>query len=354
LYSKLTNRRRLKLIRRYKHFLQESLNETNEIEPHSKKQYSSYMTENYEKLKSEAKILIVDDDPQTLDVINEALDAEGFSLKLASNGNEAFRIVEEWHPNLVITDYDMPDCNGLEMLKRLRAKQNYVTVIFVSAHDDVSLIVQSLRMGADDFITKPFRFPELVARVETCLRNNDTHKQLFQANQKLQDMVEHDYLTGLYNMRSMYERIDYELKRARRYQRQVSCIMLDMDHFKSVNDQNDHLFGSFVLAETGKILQNCIREIDFAARYGGDEFLIVLPETNTKGTQVVCERIRKSIKEHTFKHESSSIQLTASIGFAVTPEKPDPKIDAKTLVRLADHALYESKNSGRDKVSGHP
>src|SRR5690606_9490426 len=192
-------------------------------------------------------------------------------------------------PHLVITDHDMPELNGLEMLKQLRLEQNYVTVIFMSGRTDSQLVAHAIRTGADDFIRKPFRFDEFIARVESALRNNDIHKELREANIKLQEMVERDYLTGLFNMRSMYERIEFELKRAKRFKRNVSAVMLDMDHFKTVNDTNDHLFGSFVLKEVGEIIRSTIREVDFAARYGGDEFLIVLTETNENGTRIFCE-----------------------------------------------------------------
>ncbi|MCB0392358.1 MAG: diguanylate cyclase [Bdellovibrionales bacterium] len=296
------------------------------------------------------RILIVEDDENTMAVIKEALDDYGYLTAVAHSGSEAMNAINLFKPHLVLTDHNMPDMTGLEMLKKLRAKENYVTVMFISARADGEFVAQTLRMGADDFVRKPFMLDELIARIEVSLRNNELHRELFVANIKLQEMVEKDYLTGLYNMRSMYDRIDYELKRARRFKRSVSCIMVDMDHFKRVNDDHDHLFGSFVLKEVGKIIKENLREIDFAARYGGDEFLVVITETDEEGIGVVSERLRKKIEDHVFVSGEDSIQLTVSMGYSIyDPE--NPIADARSLVRDADQALYESKRQGRNRVT---
>jgi len=297
------------------------------------------------------RILLVEDDENILAVIREALDDSGYETSVACTGAEALSAVNVFKPHLVLTDHNMPDLTGLEMLKKLRERENYVTVMFVSARGDSNFVTQALRAGADDYIRKPFRLDELIARVEVGMRNNELHRELFVANVKLQEIVEKDYLTGLYNMRSMYERVDYELKRARRFKRSVAAIMLDMDHFKSVNDNHDHLFGSFVLKEMGKIIHENLREIDFAARYGGDEFLMVLTEIDERGCQVVCERLRSFIEEHTFINGKEKIQLTVSLGYSLFEADKASDVDARSLVRQADHALYESKNNGRNQVS---
>ncbi len=295
------------------------------------------------------RLLVVDDDENTLTVVREALVQEGYSVETATSAKEGLELIKRIRPHLVISDHDMPELNGLEMLKKLRQEQNYVTLIFMSGRSDSQLVSLALKTGADDFIRKPFRFDEFLARVEAALRNNDIHKELREANEKLQEMVERDYLTGLFNMRSMYERIDFELKRAKRFKRNMSAVMLDMDHFKSVNDTNDHLFGSFVLKEVGEIIRNTIREVDFAARYGGDEFLIVLTETNENGTRIFCERLQMNIKAHTFDDGKNKIRLTVSIGYATITGQTE--LDARQLVREADHALYRAKTAGRDRVS---
>lgn len=298
---------------------------------------------------SKKKILVVEDDPDSRDVIVEALQSYSFQVEIAENGEEALEKVRFWRPHLVLSDHDMPGMTGLEMLKRLRDQQNYVTVIFVSGRNELKVIVDTLNSGADDFIRKPFRYEELVARIRVSLRHNEAHRELLEANNKLQEMVDHDFLTGLYNMRSIYDKIDYEIRRSRRFERTLACVMIDMDHFKRVNDDHDHLFGSHVLKEMGGLIKRNIRDVDFAARYGGDEFLVVLSEVTDGGTEIFCERFRKMIEEHTFKHEKDAIQLTVSLGYSIW--NPESQWDARELVRAADHALYRAKNSGRNRYS---
>lgn len=294
------------------------------------------------------RILMVEDDPTILQLLKEALDDKGYVTQTAASAQEAVHLIREFKPHLVLTDQDMPGLTGLEMLRELRSQLNYVAVIFVSGRSDVTMVTQALKSGADDYVRKPFRFEELLARIEACLRTRDLHDELLLANEKLQDMVERDYLTGLFNMRSMYDRIDGELKRAQRHGRKLACVMIDMDHFKTVNDNNDHLFGSFVLKEVGQMIKKTMRDSDFAARYGGDEYLVVLTDTDGAGAMVFCERLRKKVEETLFTDGRSQIKLTMSMGCAVS--RADKPMDARQLVRRADHALYRAKDSGRNRV----
>jgi two-component system cell cycle response regulator len=295
------------------------------------------------------RILIVEDDTSIIDILSESLNLEGYEIQKVLSASEALEAAKAFQPHLVLTDNDMPEMSGLDMLRELRRQKNYVTVIFVSGRTDTNFVVEALRAGADDYIRKPFRINELLARVEAALRTNEVHRELLEANLKLQDLVDHDHLTGLLNMRSMYEKIEVEIKRAKRFKRQMACVMMDMDHFKSVNDNHDHLFGSFVLKSVGHIIKNTMREVDFAARYGGDEFLIVLTETSKEGAGVFCERLRKTIAERMITDGKDSIQLTASMGYAVGGDGYD--FDARTLVRFADQGLYKSKESGRNRAT---
>lgn len=294
------------------------------------------------------RILILEDDGAILALLEEALRQEKYDVKTSTSVSEAMELVKTYQPHIVLTDNDMPEKTGIEMLRELRQLQNYVTVIFISGRTDSQFVVEALKAGADDYVRKPFRMNELLARVEAALRANDVHRELLEANSRLLDMVDHDDLTGLFNMRSMYDKIDVEIKRAKRFGRYVSCVMMDMDKFKSVNDLHDHMFGSFVLKEVGQIIKQCLREVDFAARYGGDEYLIVLTETSLEGAKIFTERVRKAIQERDFRLHKDSMRLTCSMGFAVGGSGDDR--DARELVRAADRALYKAKESGRNRV----
>ena len=296
------------------------------------------------------RILIVEDDGAILSILEEAVRQEGFDVRTATSAREGMDLVKSFHPHLVLTDNDMPDMTGLDMLNELRRLKNYVTVIFVSGRTDAQFVSEALHAGADDYIRKPFRMIELLARIEAAIRTNEVHRELLEANLKLQDMVDHDDLTGLFNMRSMYDKIDIEIKRAKRFGRYVACVMMDMDKFKSVNDEHDHLFGSFVLKEVGQIISRCLRDVDFAARYGGDEFLIVLTETSKEGVKIFGERLRQAVANTTFTLNADSIRLTCSQGFAVGGTGDER--DARSLVREADKALYRAKELGRNCVVG--
>jgi len=299
------------------------------------------------------RLLVVDDDPDSLDIIAEALKWEGYLVEKASSGEEGISLIKTWNPHLVLLDVNMPGMNGVETLKDLRAKEQYVSVMFISGNTSTEAVIGGLDAGADDYIPKPFDPLELLARVRTQLRIKDLNDQLRSSNEKLKELVDTDDLTGLYNMRSLYQRLDFELERARRFGRQVCVVMMDMDQFKSVNDGHDHLFGSFVLSMVGNIIRQNIRAIDIGARYGGDEFLIVLTEVGKDGAHHFCERLRQEIASNLYKHGVDEMHLTASIGFSITPAGMNissPSIDAKDLVRVADNALYDAKRAGRNCV----
>lgn len=295
------------------------------------------------------KILAVDDDAQSLELIKKALQWEGYQIETASSGSTALQKISEWEPHLVLLDVNMPGLNGLEILAFLRNSKEYVSTLFVSGRSCTEDVVRGLDSGADDYICKPYQPIELLSRIRCQLRIKDIRDELAHANSRLKVLIEIDDLTGLFNMRSLYQKLDYEIDRASRYGRAVSVAMLDMDFFKSVNDECDHLFGSFVLSEVGGVIRDTIRKVDFAARYGGDEFLVVLTETDFSGAKTFCDRICKAISDHVFKNENYTRKLTVSIGFSVI--MPGEKtIDARTLVRHADHALYVAKEKGRNRV----
>lgn len=295
------------------------------------------------------RILVIDDDTDSMEILLEPLRWEGYDARGVTTEDEAHKLIESWIPHVVILDWMAPSMAGLRVLKAIRERLAHVSCVFVSENSSTEAIIEALDSGADDYIVKPFVPLELLARIRTQLRIRDLHEQLLYANEKLKELVDTDDLTGLYNMRSLYQRLDFEMERARRFGRDVCVVMMDMDFFKTVNDGHDHLFGSYVLSEVGKIIRACTRNIDIPARYGGDEFLMVLTETNHEGAMHFCERLRQNIEKTTFRNGEDSIKLTASMGFAITV--PGESLSARELVRRADHALYDAKRGGRNQIA---
>jgi diguanylate cyclase (GGDEF)-like protein len=295
------------------------------------------------------RILVVDDDLDNLRLMAKTLEHEGYATEKAATGEEALAKLEKFNPDLLLLDINMPGLSGLETLTRIRRAQSYIAVIFVTARAETQDIIHGLDSGADDYICKPFNPFEMLARVRAQLRIKELNDRLSEANEKLQALVDIDDLTQLFNMRSIYSKIDSELMRARRYDRAVGVVMMDIDNFKGVNDQNDHLFGSFVLSQMGQLISSNIREVDFAARYGGDEFLISLTETSKQGAESFANRLREVIEKFHFVSGKSSIYLTVSLGVAITHPRM-LNADAKAVVRAADNALYEAKHTGKNRV----
>jgi diguanylate cyclase (GGDEF)-like protein len=293
-------------------------------------------------------ILVLDEDPQTLELMLEPLRWEGYDVRGFTSSKEASEFLNYWKPQMIIIDPDFANEDGIQYLNSLMTYLDTTSLIVVSSNNSTEHIAQCLDMGASDYIVSPFLPAEFLARVRAQLRFRDAKEELLNANQKLQELVDIDDLTGLFNMRSLYQKLEFEMERGKRFNRPVTVVMIDMDRFKTVNDGHDHLFGSYVLSEVGKIIKNSTRNVDIPARYGGDEFLIILSEIPLAGVQQFCERLRKKVEQTTFTQGKDTIKLTLSIGHASV--QGDENLMPKELVRRADMALYEAKNKGRNCV----
>ncbi len=310
-----------------------------------------------------ATILVVDDSRTQLDWLVQVLSRDGYQVLTAMDGREAIRKVRSQPPDLVLLDMILPDMDGLEVLRIIKARgdEEFIPVILLSVKSDLESRVSGLRIGADDFLAKPFADAEVLARAAAMLRIKALQDQLREAKAKLQLASITDGLTGLYNHRHFQDELRKELNRAQRYSDTISLIMIDLDHFKRVNDQFGHPFGDQVLKETAILIRASLREPDVCARYGGEEFAIILPKTHLAGALTVAERIWRGMagKVHhanpTELGESTwtgpthpEVVVTASIGIAFFPSKD--VTNAELLVKHADEALYRAKREGRNMI----
>jgi diguanylate cyclase (GGDEF)-like protein len=304
-----------------------------------------------------ARILVVEDSRTQAEWLSQVLKREGYEIALAADGREAIRRVRTDPPDLVLLDMILPDMDGLEVLRVIKAKsdEHFIPVILLSVKSDLESRVAGLRIGADDFLAKPFADAEIQARAAAMLRIKSLQDQLRAAKAQLERLSITDGLTGLYNHRHFEERLAEEFRRSQRYGDPVSLMMLDLDHFKEVNDRFGHPFGDRVLRDTAELIRTSIRDPDICARYGGEEFAIILPKTHLQGAQTVAERMFKSLRGKRYAvegaGESSSLAVTASVGIAVFPSRD--VTSPELLVKLADEALYRAKRGGRNAICLH-
>jgi diguanylate cyclase (GGDEF)-like protein len=303
------------------------------------------------------RILVVDDHEDNVEVLRARLEARGYEVEGATNGQEALDTVSRWCPDLVLLDVMMPDMDGLEVVKRLKADKNlpFIPVIMQTALDSTERMVAGLEAGADDYVTKPINFQELEARVRSLLRIKklqqevaDREKELSQMNDKLLHISMTDGLTGVDNRRALEQRLHEMFEHSLRLHEPIACVMCDIDHFKKVNDTYGHAAGDAVLKQFAEILRDEAREIDRVGRYGGEEFLLLLPGTVLDSAVTFAERVRHRVEENTFSFEGGTLKRTVSLGVASWPH---PKIKGREgMLKAADDALYVAKEMGRNRV----
>lgn len=317
------------------------------------------------------KVLIVDDDPAMLRLLEKYLAASGYEVLQATNGQEALKIVLSEEPPIVVTDWVMPEIDGVALCRMLRQHEGvrFVYIIIVTAHSDYERIVEAFDAGVDDFLSKPISKHELLARMragehiarleaDLASRAREVHRlnaamavandKLELANDQLKRMATTDSLTGLINRRAAMDKLHEMWETAARYDHGFSCIMLDIDHFKSFNDTHGHAVGDAVLHAMGSLLQTNVRMTDKVCRIGGEEFLVLCPNISATGAAVCAEHLRAAVEAHDFPHKETPLKVTISLGIAEWSSalaKPDE------LLKIADDALYASKDAGRNRVT---
>jgi diguanylate cyclase (GGDEF)-like protein len=301
-------------------------------------------------------ILIAEDDAVTRMLLEKTLIKAEHEVVSVENGRKAFDLFKESFFPIVLTDWMMPEMDGLELCRAIRQKKNpgYVFIVLLTAQDSQDDIITGLEAGADEYLTKPFNRAELIARLNTGRRFLEQEKALRQANEEIRILSITDPLTGCSNRGCLNTRLPQEIQRAGRYNRPLSIVMCDIDHFKKVNDKYGHQAGDLVLIEFSKRINDSIRyEIDLLARYGGEEFLVTLPETDLDGALNLSERLRRVISERKFDIGTKKIKITASFGVAgFDSGNAGVEISFDTLLNHADKYLYKAKNEGRNRVAG--
>ncbi len=290
-----------------------------------------------------ARLLVADDEQDARELLAEALGDE-YDVLTAADGQEAVDVARAQHPDLLLLDLNMPRLDGFEVLEQLRADPSTtdMPVILVTARSDDAGKVRALDQGAIDYLQKPFSERELRARVERTLR-------LVRSQIALRELAQTDPLTSLANLRAFRARLDDEVKRARRYRTPLTCVMADLDQLKPINDELGHAAGDRAIAQVAAVIREELRETDFGARYGGDEFIVLLPHTTAEEGRVFAERVCARIRATELLIGDRRLRLAASFGVACRPADAGDA-PPESLVHAADTALYAAKREGRARV----
>lgn len=303
-------------------------------------------------------ILIVDDEPDNLQAIVDAFRASNrnYSILRAPNGQVAMQMAVKRNPQLIITDWEMPVLNGIEFIRQLRLDERTadIPVIMCTGVMLKSENLQTaLEAGASDYIRKPIDRIELIARTHSMLQLGESFQTIKVQNQQLKEtmvrierLARTDPLTQLSNRRDILEKLKLIVNTADRHRRSFSLVLGDIDHFKLFNDQFGHDCGDFVLRSTGELITSNLREQDLVGRWGGEEFLLVLPETDAFGAQIIAEKIRKTLQDHVFEFEKTPLHIRMTFG--VAEYECQGSVDA--CLKRADQALYRGKEKGRNQV----
>jgi two-component system, cell cycle response regulator len=296
----------------------------------------------------EAHILIVDDDNAIRESMQEFVEVAGYTAYTATSAENAFEKLKINSIDVVITDIMLPGMDGLELTDRIKKDYDIDVIVMTGYSGDYSY-EEAISKGASDFVFKPVRFEELLLRLRRVLKERRLTQERIHMLDKLKRLSITDGLTQLYNSRYFYNQLKIEIDRTIRYQRPLSLLLLDIDNFKDYNDNFGHLEGDKVLVRMGQVIKTCLRKMDSAYRYGGEEFTVILPETEGDEAATVAERIRSAIQKELFNPEGQTAPVSITISIGVTEfNRPE---EIALFVQRADRAMYQSKQSGRNRVS---
>ena len=307
------------------------------------------------------KILIVDDIPVSIKVLGELL-KENYEILVATSGRKAIEIALKTQPDLILMDVVMPDMDGLETCKQLKENPQTaeIPVIFLTAMSESSDVIKGFDVGGQDYIIKPFNKVEVIARVKNHIELKKSKEEaklyaleLEQKNQELQLLLKKveqiartDFLTGISNRRNAIDKMQAELSRINRSGESISLLMVDVDNFKNINDVYGHECGDYVLKHMVDLIQSVLRKYDMMARWGGEEFLIILPRTDINQAKIVAEKISTCVRSQTFNYQGRSFIVTITVGVA----QYQAGEDLDSVIKRADEAMYCGKKSGKNCV----
>jgi two-component system, cell cycle response regulator len=297
------------------------------------------------------KILLAEDSPVYQHLIGGYLTEWGFDFELARDGAQAWKMLREPNaPMLALLDWVLPGIDGIEVCRNVRERgttERYVYTILLTGKTDKNDLVRAMEAGADDYLVKPFDPPELRARLLAGKRILDLHDELASAQESLRFAAMHDFLTRLWNRAEIVSFLERELVRAKREKKPVGIVLLDVDHFKSINDSLGHRTGDLVLKELAQRLRSQLRGYDGVGRYGGEEFLLVLPGCDLGGALARTAEIQRSVAAAPFAPDLVKVSITVSMGVTIAHRGA---VASATLLHDADLALYRAKNSGRNRI----
>jgi len=288
-------------------------------------------------------VLVIEDHPDQRDLLAIVLQREGYRVVTAGNGLDAIDKLKKEPVQIALSDIMMPKMDGFELIKTIRSDTvlKGIYLILITARIQEGDRVRGLDLGADDYITKPFSFSELLARVRVGSR-------VVNYQQNLEYQTQIDPLTGLFNRRAFEKKIEEEFERAKRYDHPLSVLILDIDNFKTINDTYGHHGGDTALIKISDTLREKTRRSDFAARYGGEEFVLILPETDQDSAVQVAGKVHEEIRSRTFGTSISPFSLTVSVGLCSTSTRTYS--DWRQMLEAADQALYVAKNRGKNRI----
>jgi diguanylate cyclase (GGDEF) domain len=307
--------------------------------------------ESASKRRNGMRILIADDSLVSRHLLEATLRNWGYQIAVACDGTEAWSILQrEDAPTLAILDWMMPGYTGPEVcrLVRQKAKEPYTYILLLTSRSLKEDVVEGMDSGADDYLTKPFDQHELKVRLRAGTRIVDLQEQLLATREAMRQQATHDYLTELWNRSSILDILQKEMIRSARERSSIGLVLVDLDHFKSINDANGHFAGDFALQESARRMQASIRPYDSIGRYGGEEFLVVLPGCNQDCTQKQAERMRVAISGTPAQLPDRQLLVTGSFG--CTSVSDASAVTAEQLIRMSDEALYLAKRTGRNRV----